>query len=189
MSQMRELPASVSNMIRVGTVMEVQAQPPRIRVMTGEIQTDWIRWGEQRAGADINTWTPPAAGEQVVLLCPEGDIAQAIAVCSLPSDDQPPPGSATGLQRTRYADGTQIDYDTSTSTLTVQAGAGGVSILCGNALLQATDSITLDTPTITCSGAVEIAGDATVGNAASGTFKSQDGKTITVTKGIVTKIQ
>lgn len=189
MSHARELPAALSNMIRLGTVMAVQPLPPRVRVMSGDIQTDWIRWGEQRAGADISTWTPPSKGEQVVLLCPEGDIAQAIVICSLPSDDQPPAGSATGLQRTRYADGTQVDYDSNTSTLTVHAGAGGLSIVVGTAGLQASDSITLDTPTITCTGAVEVAGDATIGNAASGTFKSQDGKTITVTKGIVTKIQ
>ncbi|WP_269792411.1 phage baseplate assembly protein V [Stenotrophomonas sp. Iso1] len=189
MSQRRELPAEVSNLIRTGSVTALQTSPPRVRVRTGEIETDWLRWGERRAGANAKTWSPPSVGEQVVLLCPEGDIGQAIAVCSLYSDSQPAPADVATVERTVYGDGSVVEFDVATSTLTVNVGQGRVVVNCDAATVTAASTVELDTPQVHCTGKVSITEEATIESAASGVFRSQDGKTVTVVKGIVTKIQ
>ncbi len=188
MSQRRELPSEVSNMIRTGVVLAVQTSPPRLRVRTGEIETDWIRWGERRAGAGIRTWEPPSIGEQVVLLCPEGDLAQAVAVCAIYSDTHAAPASDADVQLTQYADGSIVEFNSQTSTLSVTVGSGNVVINCDTATVTATTAVELDTPKVRCSGAVEIEKTATVATAATGVFGTTTGQTVTVEKGIVTKI-
>lgn len=189
MSQRQELPAELSNLIRTGHVTALQASPPRVRVRTGEIETDWLRWGERRAGVSAKTWSPPSVGEQVVLLCPEGDIRQAIAVCSLNSQANPAPADGANIERTVYGDGSVIDFDSATSTLTVNVGQGRVVVNCDAASITAASAVDLDTPQVRCTGKVSITDEATIESAASGVFRSQDGKTVTVVKGIVTKIQ
>jgi phage baseplate assembly protein V len=183
------MPAEVSNLIRTGTVVAFQAKPPRVRVRTGEIETDWICWGERRAGSHSKTWSPPSPGEQVVLLCPEGDISQAIAVCSLNSDSHPAPADGATVERTVYGDGSVIDFDSATSTLIVNVSQGRVVVNCDAASITAASAVDLDTPQVRCTGKVSINDEATIESAASGVFRSQDGKTVTVVKGIVTKIQ
>lgn len=189
MSQRRELSPEVSNLIRTGSVTALQVRPPRVRVSTGGIETDWICWGERRAGSRAKTWSPPSVGEQVVLLCPEGDIGQAIVVCSINSDSQPAPADAADIERTVFGDGSVVEFDADTSTLTVNAGQGRVVVICDAATVTAASTVELDTPQVNCTGKVSIAEEATIESAASGVFRSQDGKTVTVVKGIVTKIQ
>jgi phage baseplate assembly protein V len=49
-----------------------------------------IRWIERRAGR-TRTWSPPSQGEQVVLLCPGGEIGAAVALRGLFSSACPAP--------------------------------------------------------------------------------------------------
>lgn len=59
---LNELERLISNLLRVGVVEEVDTEKMVCRVRTGDILTDWIRWGTDRAGAG-RSWWAPVAGE------------------------------------------------------------------------------------------------------------------------------
>lgn len=62
----------------------------RVRVQSGELETTWLRWNAQRAGA-FKVWVPPSIGEQVWFLCTGGNTDVAFIGGSLYSDDNPAP--------------------------------------------------------------------------------------------------
>ncbi|WP_336332312.1 phage baseplate assembly protein V [Pseudomonas putida] len=128
MNQIAELARLIENLIRLGTVAEVQIQPPRVRVKTGSISTAWIPWLALRAGTSKD-WDPPTLGEQVILFSPSGQLGQAVAVVGLYSDVNPANGDRTGLHRRTYPDGAVIEYDFVAHVLSATLPAGGVTNL------------------------------------------------------------
>ncbi|AUV02248.1 phage baseplate assembly protein V [Enterobacteriaceae bacterium ENNIH1] len=136
-----ELIRLLENLIRTGTVTEIDADNWRVRVESGDLQTTWLRWNTQRAGA-FNIWLPPSVGEQVWLLCIGGNPETAIIGGSLYSNDNPAPGSSASEIVMTAPDGARFHYDASAGALTVS----GVR----TARLEASVSVTLDTPTVEC---------------------------------------
>ena len=110
MNSLAELARLIENLIRLGTVAEVQVEPPRVRVKTGNVTTAWRPWFALRAGAD-REWDPPTVGEQVILFSPSGNLAQGVALTGLFSDANPANGDREGLHRRTYRDGAVIEYD------------------------------------------------------------------------------
>ncbi|HEV2641111.1 MAG TPA: phage baseplate assembly protein V, partial [Candidatus Elarobacter sp.] len=76
------------NGCRKGAVIAVQGA--LCRVASGELETDWIQWFALCAGDTIE-WLAPTIGEGVMLLCPSGDPAQAVALRGFYSEDFPAP--------------------------------------------------------------------------------------------------
>ena len=105
-----DLARLIENIVRLGTIAEVQMQPPRVKVKSGNITTTWLPWLALRAGAD-REWDPPTIGEQVVLLSPSGNLAQGVVLAGLFSDLIQANGARAGLHRRTYRDGTVIEYD------------------------------------------------------------------------------
>ena len=60
-----------------------------------------------RAG-DVRHWSPPVVGEQVLLLCPDGQPEQAIAIPALYQDNFPAPSDDPNEHLTIYGDGARI---------------------------------------------------------------------------------
>lgn len=100
----------LANMVRIGVVMDVDLQANRVRVRSGKIETDWIRWGVRRAKG-TRAWSAPAIDEQVLFACPSGDLRQAVILCSLPQASAPPAGNTAEIDRIEYPDGTVAEYD------------------------------------------------------------------------------
>ena len=130
-----DLPAEFEEMLRYGTVKAVDQASGRVVVAVGEIETDEIRWLERRAG-QTRTYSPPSVGEQVLLLCPSGEIAGAIAVGGVPQDAHPLPGNGS-RELIEFADGAVLAYDPEAHALDVVLpdgasiairSSGGVSI-------------------------------------------------------------
>lgn len=138
---MNELYRLLHNLVRIGTVSDVDHERQRVRVVTSGNVTDWIRWGEARAG-DARTWWPLSVGEQVLIVAPGGDLATAVVACRLYSAAHPAPGSRAKTHITVYPDGASETYDANTSTMTIS----GVK----KVIVEAAESITLDTPEVTC---------------------------------------
>jgi len=136
-----ELIRLLENLIRTGTVIEIDEDSWRVRVESGDLQTTWLRWNAQRAGA-FNIWLPPSVGEQVWMLCIGGNPETAIIGGSLYSNDNPAPGSSVNEMIMTAPDGARFHYDASAGALTVS----GVK----TARMEASVSITLDTPTVEC---------------------------------------
>ncbi|MBZ3664914.1 phage baseplate assembly protein V [Pseudomonas monteilii] len=126
MNSIAELSRLLENLVRLGTIAEVQHAPPRVKVQTGGILTTWLPWLALRAGADRD-WDPPTVDEQVILLSPSGQLANGIAITGLFSDQIPANGDRAGLKRRTYADGAVVEYDSVAHHLRAILPAGGTS--------------------------------------------------------------
>ncbi|OCZ55469.1 baseplate assembly protein [Achromobacter xylosoxidans] len=151
MHEIAELFRLISNLIRIGTVFAVDlaSQPARVRVASGDLQSNWLPWLELRAGS-TTTWNPPTIGEQVLLLCPDGDPAAGVVLMGLNSDAIPAPSASAAEHVTLYPDGARIVYDHQAGQLTAE----GIK----TATLTASESATLICPEITLDGNVTVTG-------------------------------
>lgn len=131
----------LENMIRTGVISEVDTEKWCVRVTSGGLTTDWLRWECIRAGA-FKIWLPPSPGEQVLLLCPGGNPEMAVVIGSLYSRDNPAPGAQQNELTLSAPDGATLHYDADKSALDVT----GIK----TANISAETRITLDTPTVEC---------------------------------------
>lgn len=136
-----ELLRSLENVVRTGTVMEVDEEKWRVRVQSGGLETTWLRWNAQRAGA-FKVWVPPSIGEQVWFLCLGGNTDVAFIGGSLYSDDNPAPGASRNEMVVMAPDGAMFRYDAEAGALQVK----GIQA----AVVEASVKVTLDTPEVEC---------------------------------------
>ncbi|USI72701.1 phage baseplate assembly protein V [Sphingomonas morindae] len=110
MSGTPDIQRLIGDVVRFGTIASVDLAAARCTVAVGELETAAVPWIAGRAG-DARLWSPPSVGEQVLLLCPEGDIAAGVALCGIYSDANPAPASVAGLMLLRFGDGAILSYD------------------------------------------------------------------------------
>lgn len=151
MNDAAELFRLISNLIRIGTVFAVDltTRPAKVRIASGDLETNWLPWLERRAGT-TRTWDPPTEGEQVLLLCPDGDPAGGVVLMGLNSDAVPAPSDSEAEHVTDYPDGARITYDHQAGKLT----AVGIT----DALIEASESATIKCPEIILDGNVTVTG-------------------------------
>lgn len=111
-----ELRRLIGNLIRVGVVTQVDHLMTVARVQTGGLQTDWIRWGVDRAAGAVSWWAPEV-GEPVILLAPDGALENAVIAFSLYSQAVQPPDSGKTSHVVRYPDGAEFSYDPASGAL------------------------------------------------------------------------
>ena len=136
-----ELLRLLENIARTGTVMEIDEEKWRVRVQSGGLETAWLRWNAQRAGA-FKVWVPPSVGEQVWFLCLGGNTDVAFIGGSLYSDDNPAPGASRNEMVMTAPDGATFRYSAEAGALQVK----GIK----SAVVEASVKITLDTPEVEC---------------------------------------
>lgn len=158
MRQQEDIPADLSELIRIGAVASVDLATGRCTVRYGNPDeedggavTPPIRWLAMRAGA-TRAWSPPSIGEQAIVLAPDGQLAGGIALLGIYSDARPAPGN-TLAELIEYADGARIGYDPEAHALTAILPAAGT------ATIDAAGGITLRGP-VTIEGDLSITGDA-----------------------------
>jgi phage baseplate assembly protein V len=186
-----ELDRRQASMIRYGVVTELDAANARVKCSTGGLETDWLPWCAGRAGG-TRKWSAPRPGEQVVVVSPYGDPAQGFVLPGFYQDAFPAPASSQDKETTVYPDGSTVEYDSASNTLTVNvSGNGNVVVNCKVATVKADTSVTLDTPNTHMTGNVQVDGNlgvtgamAVQGQGASGAVSTFAG-TIQVTGGDV----
>ncbi|WP_037432282.1 phage baseplate assembly protein V [Serratia plymuthica] len=162
-----ELIRLLENVIRVGVVTEIDENAWRVRVATGELDTTWLRWNAQRAGA-FNIWLPPSIGEQVWLVCIGGNPETAIIGGSLYSNDHPAPGGSRNEMVITAPDGAKFRYDADDGALEVS----GIK----TAKVSAEVKIILDSPVVECTELLKTKKfDVTEGGEMRGTFSHSGG--------------
>lgn len=153
-----ELQRQISNVVRIGKVAELDEANARVKLSVSGLTTDWLPWSAARAGK-TRTWSPPQVGEQVIMVSPFGDMGQAVVVGSLFSDDSAAPAASKDQETTVYPDGSTVDFNSATNTMTVTVAAGGnVVVNCQVATINAATSVTLDTPEAHCTGNLTVDG-------------------------------
>lgn len=143
-----DIPADLASLIRIGTVLEVNLAEARCVVGFGDpddpapAQTGPIRWLTPRAGL-TRVWSPPSVGEQVLLVCPDGQIGAAVAITGIVQDAFPPLGSTTA-EMIEFADGAKITYDPEVSSLTAELPAGGTAEIVADGGITLRGDVTIE---------------------------------------------
>ncbi len=147
-----DIPRLIGDLIREGVV--VARTGALCRVAIGDIETGNIPWLAGRAGK-ATIWSPPSIGEQVSVLCGEGDLARAIVLPGLFSDAHPAPADDDST-RIVFDDGAWFGYDPGAGEATI-AVAGGTTMVLSPQKLRINCDIEI-TGKLTASGDVVGAG-------------------------------
>ncbi|WP_417329570.1 phage baseplate assembly protein V [Halomonas cupida] len=148
-----ELQRLIHNLIRLGTIAEVDHARARVRVQSGELLTNWLPWVEARAGA-TRDWDPPTEGEQVAVFSPGGDPAAGFVITGLFSDAHPAPADSSNLWRRVFPDEALIEYDHQAHRLSAVTGPSSIHMDRSRILMASNGStIELDASGIRLNGA------------------------------------
>ena len=150
MQSTADLPRQHSNLIRFGTVAEVDLAAARCRVSTGDLVTDWIDWWVPRVG-EVIEWSAPSIGEQGMVISPGGDTHGAVFLRGCYSSTFPAPSSSGAEHLVRYPDGALVKYDHEAHALTATPPGGGT------AEITADGGVTINGP-LTVNGDTQING-------------------------------
>ena len=111
-----DLPHRLAKLISVGTIAEVDYQTARVKVKIGDWLTGWLPWLTARASNNLN-WQAPEIDEQVLVLAPCGDIAQAVVLGAVYQQQQQelvsdiPAEERQEIERMQYLDGSVVEYN------------------------------------------------------------------------------
>lgn len=101
----------VNNLLRLGTIEQLRLQAPaRCRVRTGGLLTGWLPWLTLRAGGGDGgrLWSPPVIDEQVLVIAPGGDLAQAVVLPGVYSDAMPQGSDQAGVFQLDFGPGASL---------------------------------------------------------------------------------
>lgn len=126
MNAIADLRRRIDNMIRLGTIAQVDHAKALCRVQSGAITTGWLPFFTRRAGT-TNEWDPVSQGEQCTVFSPSGELAQGVVLVGLYSSANPPQSSNPAVHRTQWANGDFIEHNAATGALTIQC-SGPVKI-------------------------------------------------------------
>lgn len=133
----------IGDLAREGVVVSVDHAAGTARVeFADELTTGDIPWFASRAGS-TRTWSPPAIGEQVMVLSPEADTARGVIIGSLSSDAHPHPANDASTL-TEYADGARIGYDPKSHALTAILPGGATVHIDADGGLSLKGDVTVD---------------------------------------------
>ena len=136
------------NLATIGTVTKIDADKALMRLAVGDNETDWVNIPTIAAG-QVSVWRCPSVGEQYLLVSPSGELANAIPVMSLFSDNNPSPSKDPNEIRIRYNDTDFCSIDVANSQLTMH-----ISQITN----KAATSMVFDTPRATVTGNLQVNG-------------------------------
>lgn len=142
-----ELSRQLANIIRTGTVSDLDLQNARCRVQTGNLKTSWLPWITNRAG-NTRSWSAPDIGEQCIVFSPSGELAAGIVLVGLYADVSPAPSQDANQHVVTFPDGARVMYDHATSHLDITAVA--------TVHVQASGTITIDCPQVIVNGKLTV---------------------------------
>ncbi|UVE66950.1 phage baseplate assembly protein V [Burkholderia pyrrocinia] len=175
MDDFADLNRRLESLLREGTVIDVDHDARRVRVESGGLETDWIRWLAQRTGNSIE-WDPPTIGEPGLLLCPSGEPTTGLFLPGVYCDGHDSPSSSPNEHVRVYPDSARVVYDFAAHALTatLPAGAtvhvvapGSVTVETNTATVKA-KSVTLDADDTTITGSLLVKGPLTFESGATG---------------------
>lgn len=154
-----ELHRRLENVIRFGTIAEVDFANAKAKVQSGGILTDWLTWVNMRAGK-TRTWSPPTVGEQCIVLAASGELTTATVLYGIYTQAHNQPSQNPDEHVIEFADGAKIIYDQKSHALKV--------IGIATAHIQASSQVILETPLVKCTQNLSVGGNVQV----AGTVKS-----------------
>lgn len=113
----------LGDVARMGIVAEIDLATARVTVAIGDLMTGPLPWQAVRAGA-VKVWAPPSIGEQVLVICPEGDIAAGVVLPGFFCEANAAP-TEQDLFWIEFEDGSKVTFDHETHELSVVLPVGG----------------------------------------------------------------
>ena len=139
-----ELQRQVQNMVRIGTIEEIDYTTAKAKVrLDVKLLTTGLPWTTRRASNDVDWWAPEI-GEQVVVLSPGGELSQGIIDQKLYQTAHPAPENLETVSSTTYSDGAKISYDRENSILTASLPAGATVSLIADGGIGFTGDLSVD---------------------------------------------
>jgi phage baseplate assembly protein V len=152
-----ELIRRLEQLLRYGTIAEVDLAAARCRVKSGELLSNWLPWFAQRAGETLH-WSPPTVGEQCLLLSPGGDTAAAVAIVGLYSTSAAAPSSSASVHTTHYPDGAVLTYDHASHVLSAVLPFGSSFTVSATTGTLNVDQLTVNADATTWNGPIQLNG-------------------------------
>jgi len=150
-----DLAKRLSNIIKIGTIFEINVQTAKARVKIGELETDFLPWANANSGSN-NSWNPPEIDEQVIVLSPSGDLSQAVILPSIYKNNAS--NSDQNIKSITYQDGSKISFNVSSGTLDLDL-KGDVAIkVVGNSNIEGDNINITASSNITLDGNVDLGG-------------------------------
>lgn len=126
--EMTDAERRLADVIKFGTVKEVDYAKARVKVTIGDPDDDdghnvtgWLPMAGGRARGDSD-WHPLEEGERVVVLSESGELQNGIVMpAGIYSDDDPAPGDKAGLWRKKFQDGSVVEYDRTNGEFKIDA--------------------------------------------------------------------
>ena len=139
------------SLIRLGKVASVDLASARCTVtIDDDFETPPLRWIEPRMGK-TRVWSPPSVDEQVILLCPAGEIAGAVVLRGLVCETFAAP-SSEAIDLIAFEDESKLSYDAQAQELKLA--------LVGKMIIEAPDGLDI-TADVTIDGDVDVTGTVT----------------------------
>ncbi|WP_324171986.1 phage baseplate assembly protein V [Sulfurimonas sp.] len=144
----------IKNLISIGTICEIDATRALAKVNILDRETDFFPV-LSISSSFKRKFTPIRIGEQVLVLCPNGNADFGIIIPSIFNKDSlEPNGSNENIEIAEYEDGTIISYDTKTKELKIDA-SDKITIICKSINVKC-DSAKIDAKS------VEVKADTTI---------------------------
>jgi len=110
----------LENLLRLGSIAEVNHSARKVRVHSGALLTNWLDWPAD-IGRNYKRWRPLRVGTQVLLGCISGDPAQAQIIGTLFSNDFPSPSTEPEVDLIAFDDGSYLQHHADTGLLHLHA--------------------------------------------------------------------
>jgi phage baseplate assembly protein V len=144
------------SLIRFGSVAAVDLAAARCTVtLDTDVETPPLRWLETRMGK-TRVWSPPSVDEQVLLLCPNGELGSGIILRGL-SCDAFAPADNREIDLIKFDDDAVVSYDAAAHELKIVLPDGGKLAITapGGLAITATDGVEI-TADVTITGDVTV---------------------------------
>ncbi|UNY40539.1 baseplate assembly protein [Pararheinheimera phage vB_PsoM_KLER1-1] len=169
--RLRELEARVNGMIRVGVVTAQVPEKGAARVEFKD-RSDLVSFElpvmVKQTLKNKDSYTPDIGEHVTCVFLPNG-LEQGFILGAFYSDADTADNQDPNVRATKFEDGSVLSYDRQSNTLTVNIAVEGiVNVNCKVATVAAETSITLDTPTTTCTGNLVVDGSISYGTGLTG---------------------
>lgn len=156
-----DAPTDPDALARYAVVASVDLAAARCTVTLDDgVESPPLPWLAPRMG-EARAWLPPSVGEQVLLICPGGEIGAGLVLGGVPSDANPAPIDEP-VALIRFKDGAIVSYDPEAHELLVQLPSGATTVLASDGGIDLIGDVTL-TGSLTASGDV-VAGSVSLQN-------------------------
>jgi phage baseplate assembly protein V len=122
-----EVERRLANMVKIGVISAVDHDAKKIRVEAGGMNSAWLPWPVEM-GRNFRRWRPLREGQQVIMVAPSGELAQAAVIGMLYSSSLDAPDSNPDLDLTLFDDSTRVQYDSAAHQLDVDLGSSSLAM-------------------------------------------------------------